>query len=277
MLLPLLLVVFSLIYLSLFYSSNGYLFHQDVSLSGGTVITVRGDFDSVSLEEELKAEFNDVSFRQLTDITSGKQLALIISSTSQPEILKQSVETHLGYNLTEDNSSVEFTGSTLSESFARQLLVALLISFLLMSMVVFVMFKSFIPSIAVIFSAFSNMVLPLTVINLLGIRLSIAGVAAFLMIIGYSVDNNLLLTKRAITPGEKPLNKRIYGAFKTGMLMDLTALAAVLPAFFFFQGLPDTFRQIFLIMALGLFFDMINTFMMNAGIIKWYCDRKGIK
>jgi len=277
MLIPFLLIISSLIYLSMFYSSHGSLFYQDVSLSGGTVITLKGDFDSNPLKEALKSEFNDVSFRELTDITSGKQLALIIESTSQSEILTQAVEKNLGYNLTEENSSVEFTGSTLSESFAKQLLVALLMSFVLMSIVIFVMFRSFIPSIAVIFSAFANMVLPLVLINILGIKLSIAGIAAFLMIIGYSVDTNILLTKRAITPGDKPLNSRIFGAFKTGTLMIGAALAAVLPAFFFFQGLPDTFRQIFLIMALGLFFDIINTWMMNAGIIKWYCDRKGIK
>jgi len=41
--------------------------------------------------------------------------------------------------------------------------------------------------------------------------------------------------------------------------------------------LPDSFRQIFLILALGLSADIINTWLTNAGIIKWYCDKKGIK
>ena len=59
--------------------------------------------------------------------------------------------------------------------------------------------------------------------------------------------------------------------------MTITALAAILPAFFIVSGLPDSFRQIFFILALGLSADIINTWMTNAGIIKWYCDRKGIK
>ena len=97
------------------------------------------------------------------------------------------------------------------------------------------------------------------------------------MLIGYSVDTDILLTTRALRKKDSTLNLRIYGAFKTGIFMTLTALAAVLPAFFIVTGLPDSFRQIFLILALGLFADIINTWLTNASIIKWYCQRKGIK
>ncbi|MEK6848597.1 MAG: protein translocase subunit SecF, partial [Nanoarchaeota archaeon] len=87
----------------------------------------------------------------------------------------------------------------------------------------------------------------------------------------------ILLTTRALKNREGTLNSRIFRAFKTGILMTLTALLAVLPAFLFITGLPDSFRQIFLILALGLFADIINTWLTNVGIIKWYCDSKRIK
>ena len=59
--------------------------------------------------------------------------------------------------------------------------------------------------------------------------------------------------------------------------MNITALIAVLPAFFVVTGLPDSFRQIFLILALGLIADVLNTWLTNASIIKWYADVKGLK
>ena len=59
--------------------------------------------------------------------------------------------------------------------------------------------------------------------------------------------------------------------------MTTTALLSVLPAFFIVTALPDSFRQIFFILALGLIADLINTWLTNASIIKWYCDKKGIK
>jgi preprotein translocase subunit SecF len=117
----------------------------------------------------------------------------------------------------------------------------------------------------------------LAIVDLLGIRLSTAGIAAFLMLIGYSVDTNILLTSRVLKRLEGSVNQRIFSSFKTGLFMTLTGLVAVLPAFLFVTGLPDSFRQIFLIVALGLGADIINTWLTNAGIIKWYASMNGMK
>ncbi len=273
---PVALVILSFILLIAFYNQNGDLINRDVSLKGGTTITIPGEIDSAEFESELKEKVPDVSFRSLSDLRTGKHIALIIESSLQAEELKQEIEGVLGYELTDENSSIEFSGPTLSGNFYKQLIIALLISFCLMSLVIFIMFRSFIPSIAVIFATLSDIVMPLVLINYLGIKLSAAGIAAFLMLVGYGVDTNILLTTRALKKREGTLNQRIYGAFKTGMFITITALVAVLPAFFLVTGLPDSFRQIFLILSMGLFADIINTWLTNAGIIKWYCESKGI-
>jgi len=274
---PVALLLVSLIYLAIFYNQNGDLINRDVSLKGGTTVTLLGNVDAVTLEAQLKEKIPDISFRSLSEMGSGKQIALVIESSMQPEELKLEIENILGYKLDDKNSSIEFTGPALSANFYRQLIIALIISFALMSIVIFIMFKSFIPSIAVIFAAFSDIVMALALVDYLGVKLSAAGIAAFLMLVGYSVDTDILLTTRALKKAEGTLNQRIYGAFRTGIFMTTTALFAVLPAFFIVTGLPDSFRQIFLILAFGLGADIINTWMTNASIIKWYCDKKGIK
>ena len=146
-----------------------------------------------------------------------------------------------------------------------------------MSIVIFILFRTFIPSIAVVFAALADIIMSVAVVDLLGIKLSSAGIAAFLMLIGYSVDTDILLTTRVLKKKEGSVNERIYGSFKTGIFMTFTGLAAVLPAFFIVTGLPDSFRQIFLILAIGLFADIINTWLTNASIIKWYAQVKGLK
>ena len=251
--------------------------NRDVSLKGGTTITLTGEIDSADIEAKLKDKILDAGFRSLSDLRTGKGIAFVIESSMQPDEMKVIIEEAVGYELNEENSSIEFTGPTLSGNFYRQLIIALIISFTLMSIVVFVMFRSFVPSVAVIFAALSDIIMPLALINYLEIKISAAGIAAFLMLVGYSVDTNILLTARALKKIEGTLNQRIYGAFKTGAFMTIIALAAVLPVFFIVTGLPDSFRQIFLILALGLTADLFNTWMTNAGIIKWYCTRKGIK
>ena len=276
LIIPVVIVLASLIYIFAFYAKTGDIMNKDVSLKGGTSITINGDIDTLVLEKNLPTYFPDVGFRKLTEVTTGKQVAIIIETSETPEIVKAKIA-ELGVVLTDANSSTEFTGPSLSANFYKQLMFALLISFVLMSIVIFTLFRSFIPSIAVIFAAFSDIVVPLALLDFFGMKISSAGIAAFLMLIGYSVDTDILLTTRALKKKEGTLNHRIFGAFSTGMLMTGTALAAVLPAFFLISGLPDSFRQIFLVLSLGLGMDIISTWMTNASIIKWYCESKNIK
>ena len=277
LIIPLLLLILSFLYIGKVYSETGDIIYKDVSLKGGTTITLNGDIEQENLEKVLEEKYPGTSFTTLTDLTTKKPIALIIQSYSSVEEIKPEIEKILGYNLTDENSSVEFTGSTLSADFYKQLIIALVISFILMSIVIFILFRTFIPSVAVILSAFADIVLPLALIDYFQMPLSAAGIAAFLMLVGYSVDTDILLTTRAIKNTEGTLNYRIFRAFKTGLLMTLTAMAAVMPVFFFMTSLPDSFRQIFLILALGLFAYIMNTWITNVSIIKWYCVKKGIQ
>jgi len=271
---PVIIFIICLFYLADFYSNNGDFINKDSSLSGGTTITITAEIDVATLESALEQTIPDVYVRTVTDISTGRHIAAIIDSAAPPEVLKPEIEKFLGYSLTAENSNIEFSGPSLGKNFYKQLLTAITISFILMSLVIFVLFRSFVPSIAVIFAALADIVITLAVVNILGIRLSAAGIAAFLMLIGYSVDTDILLTTRVVKKREGSVNQRIYGAFKTGIFMTLTGLAAVLPAFFLVTGLPDSFRQIFLILSIGLFADIINTWLTNASIIKWYAEVK---
>ncbi len=275
-LIPIVLLILSIFYLYSFNSKNGDFVLRDTSLAGGTTITLLGDIDETALEAALKLSFSDVYVRQITDFSTGQSVATLVDSSASPEELKVSIESHLGYELNSQNSSIEFTGPSLSEGFYKQLIIALIISFILMSIVVSFLFRSFVPSIAIIFAALADIIFAVTLTNLVGLRISAAGIAAFLMLIGYSVDTDILLTTRVLKKGEGSINSRIYSSFKTGIFMTLTALVALLPAFFIITGLPDSFRQIFLIATFGLLGDIVNTWMVNTGILKWYAEKKGL-
>src|SRR3989344_4221211 len=219
---PLILLLLSLGYLGYFYSVTGEFVKKDISLTGGTSITISGEI-STDFESQLKAEFPDSSVRKLTDLQSGQVNSVIIETPLKPEDITPTIERLLGYKLDQTNSNIEFTGSSLSGNFYRQLIIALIISFILMSIVILLLFKTLIPSIAVIFAAFSDIVMPLALLDFLGVRISAAGIAAFLMLIGYSVDTDILLTTRALKKEEGTVDERIFGAFKTGIFMTVTA------------------------------------------------------
>lgn len=278
LILPIILLIFSIVYLVNFYNKNGDIIYKDVSLTGGTTVTVfDGNIEIDIIKNSLKAEFPDLIVRGISDIRTGKQLGFALETKAEPQEIKTALEKFLNYKLTNENSSVEFSGSTLSQGFYKQLRFAIILAFVLMAIVVFVIFRTPIPSGAVILSAFADIIMSLVVINMSGMQISGAGIVAFLMLIGYSVDTDILLTTRLLRNQEGTINQRILGALKTGLTMTLTAIAAVAVSLIIIYSLSDILRQMFTILLVGLGFDIFNTWITNTSILKWYMEVKKIR
>lgn len=274
LLIPLILFILGFIYLGFFYSQNHDFIRKDISLTGGTSVTINEKINPFELKNAISGKLDSVNIREISNLITREQIAIIVETKSDEKITRNVLEDFLGYELNEENSSFEFTGSSLSEDFYNQLLIAILIAFVLMAVVVFIQFKMIVPSLAVIASAFADIFFTIVLVNILGISISTAGIVAFLMLIGYSVDTDILLTNRVLRKKEGSVNKRIFDSFRTGILMTLTSLVAVVAALFIVGQFSSILYQIFLIMAIGLGFDILNTWLTNVSIIKWYALRK---
>jgi preprotein translocase subunit SecF len=274
LLIPISILLFCSVYLFFFYSNNHDIFHKDISLTGGTSVTIQGGFDSSKIEADLSSKLKELNTRDVFDLVTNEKKAVIIETRTDSDTTKKVLEDYLGYQLTNENSSFEFTGESLSQSFYQQLIIALIFAFIFMSVVVFILFRTFVPSLAVILSAFADIFMTLIVVDILGIEMSSAGIVALLMLIGYSVDTDILLTTRLLKREEGELNNRIFGAFKTGITMTLTASVAVLSALLIVRSFSLVLTQIFTIISIGLVFDIINTWVTNVSILKWYVKKK---
>jgi preprotein translocase subunit SecF len=254
--------------------------NKGISLKGGSTVS----FDYVPsynlelLEQTLRQEFskNEITFRTLGVAGSVETIAVDsdIQEKSQIDLFKKTIASEL--KIPENTLSVETMGSSLGDSFFKQTLTALLIAFLLMGIVVFFYFKSIAPSLAVILAAASDIVVTLAIFNLTGMKLSTAGIAAFLMLIGYSVDTDILLSTRVLKRvGDGSVMERIYGAMKTGLTMSATTLTAIMVAMIFAQS--EVIKQIMLILFIGLLVDLVMTWIQNTGILRLYLEKKGKK
>ncbi len=319
LLIPLILIVSSFVYMGFFYSQHHDFINKDVSLTGGTSVTINDEnIDLADLRNAISSKLEGVQIREISDLITQKQIAVIVETRSNDSQTREVLEGYLGYELNDENSSFEFTGSTLSEGFYSQLILAILFAFTFMGTVVFFIFskntkiktllvflslltpflffaihvisinqafifsgtiflvnlffyiKYSIPSMAVIFSAFADIFMTLVLVNLLGISISSAGIVAFLMLIGYSVDTDILLTIKAIKREGGSLNRKLFDSFKTGITMTLTSIFSVLIVLIVIGSFSSILSQIFTIMLIGLMFDLINTWLTNVSIIKWY-------
>ncbi len=274
---PIILLIFGLAVVGSFFSRTGDLFDRDVSLKGGISVTIyEKDINLDKLKEDLEAKLNtEIIVRNLRDVTSNTNMGVVIevAKTGIGDDMEEGIQDSLGLKLDKNNFSIEEVGSSLGDTFYKDLMKAVLIAFILMAIVVFVAFRSFVPSMAVVLSAFLDILIPLSIIDLLGIKLNIAGIAAFLLIIGYSVDTDILMAVKVLKRKEGGnVYERIVDSAKTGLTMTATTGVALTVAYFVTSSL--VLKQMFLIIILALLTDLITTYFMNSGIFIWYNKRK---
>src|SRR3989344_7839521 len=165
---PILLLIFGFIVVGNYYSKTGDLFDRDVSLKGGISATVYSENINIDkLQEDLENGLKvDVFVRNLRDFTEDKDLGAIIeiSETGVSEQLKLEIEKSIGKTLTNEEYSVEEVGSSLGDGFYKDLIKALLIAFLLIAIVAFITFRTFVPSTAIVLSAFLDIIVPMAII-----------------------------------------------------------------------------------------------------------------
>ena len=137
---------------------------------------------------------------------------------------------------------------------------------------IFMYIKFSIPSFAVILAALSDIIITLAIVNMMGMKLSTAGIAAFLMLIGYSVDTDILLSTRLLKRKEGSIMDRIYSAMKTGLTMNITTMIALTVGLILSQSV--VISQIMIILLIGLCIDIVNTWIQNVGILRLYLEAK---
>lgn len=277
MLIPIVLFVLAVGQISFQYATTGDFLNRGVTLSGGITIVVNEPIEMsvADVRDMIAQQFpaKDIVVREMRE--RGQSIGLVIESDAQTEEqrddLLRFVDTIYGTSIDSNKISVESTGAALGEQFFRQILLALILAFVFMGVVVFIIFRTFVPSMAVILATLIDIVVTLAVVNVLEIKLSSAGIAAFLMLVGYSVDTDILLSTRVLKRKEGSLDERILGAVKTGSMMTVTTLVALMTALLVTDS--GVITQIMTILIIGLIVDLITTWTLNVGMLRWYVTR----
>lgn len=177
-------------------------------------------------------------------------------------------------------SQLEFTDFTykevspsLSEFFLQKTIQVVIFSFLFTTIVVVLIFRSLVPSVAVIFGAVNDILFALGAMGLFGIPLTLASLGALLMLIGFSLDTDMLVSIRVLKREEGDPRDRAYSAMKTGLTMSAAAITAfgVLLIVSILLQLP-TYFQISAVALAGLVGDVIATWCTNAVLVLWYVE-----
>lgn len=265
---PMVILIISLAILGYNLATTGMPVHPGIDFSGGTAVTLF----STDTTDQLKAAFPGYPLLSVGEgVNNGKYLKFGPMDDASLQALSSLITERY------PDAKIDQIGASFGQTLQEQAIIALIISFIGMTIVVFLAFRAIVPAGAVILSAFADIVMTAAGMSLVGIELSLPTTAALLMLIGYSVDSDILLTMRVLKRQGK-LDEKLAGAFRTGIIMTTTTIAAVAAMWVVsFAAQITVIWEIATVLLIGLIVDMVNTWLTNAGIIKWYVQKRGGK
>ena len=157
---PLVFLVISLVLLALNMATTGMPVTPGIDFSGGTAVNLY----TTDTKDQLQSTFAGYP---LIDVSQGMNNGKFLQFSAMDDTKFKDLTALI--NQKYPDASISQIGETFGKSLQYQAMVALLFSFIGMTIVIFVAFRTFVPAGAVVLSAFADMVMTAAVMNIVGI------------------------------------------------------------------------------------------------------------
>ena len=210
-----------------------------IDFKGGTLIEIRTQNSNISeLRKILNYSFNDVSLQEFGD--SETILIRLQNETNLESITTiNKVKELISHKISEFRRS-EFVGPTISEELLWKGLQA--ISLALFAIVIYIWFRfEWQFGISILIALIHDVLITLGILSILSIDFSLSSIAAMLTIVGYSVNDSVVIFDRVRENLRKYkkldlidlFNKSINNTLSRTIITSMTTLLALLSLFIF--------------------------------------------
>jgi len=261
---PLIILFLSLGFLYLKVTTTGL--NLDIDLKGGNQITLESERKISESDLQSALSQYDVNIRTAEGLNKYT-IFIEFGADIEPEDILDKLE-ESGYSF--GAYSIQSVGPSLGSAFFQQAITVLIIAFVFMAITIFIIFRTPIISFYISLSPFFDIIETLAIIQLLGMNLSLASFASLLMIIGYSVDDDVMITTR-VTKGSGDIKRRLKNSFKTSATTTIATIVAL--GSLYILSLSPVISQIASVLLIGLIVDFQNTWLFNVPILRWYAER----
>ena len=216
---PLIILALSLSYLLLKLGTTGL--NLDIDLKGGTQIIVESDNSLSESELEGILKQYDANVRIASGLTGYSAFIEFDASIDSQDVL----DALQGSGYVFDDYSIQTVGPSLGAASLQQAFIVLIVAFIFMALTILYIFKIPLVSLYVALCPAFDIIETLAISQLIGIKLSLASFAALLMIIGYSVDDDVMIATR-ILKSTSEIRGKLKDSFKTSFTTTAATLVA---------------------------------------------------
>jgi len=269
-LVPIIIFFLSLAVLVYNFLKTGDFILRDIDLKGGTLIIIETPnlLDTTEVEQTLLDKYGSIFISNI-QATTGYGIEIQV----EKEVNVNDIITELkNLGIVVNSFSSESIGSFLGNLFFEQVVYILSVGFLLMSVIIFIIYKNPITSFGIVFASLANILTTLAITSLLGIKISFAGFAALLMLIAYTVDTNIVLTTRVLKTTPENYRSQYRKALSTGITLISTITLTMLVVLLLTPS--KLLLNVSQVLVIGFIFDLPYTWIFNSAMLEWWINRR---
>ncbi len=165
-------------------------------------------------------------------------------------------------------------GPSLGKIFFELSIKAILMGMFFLVAVVYFFFREPLTSMTVTAASVFDITAALAFMALFGIPLTLTTIPALLMLIGYSVDTEIVMSARVLKRKENTAKERVADSLRTILTMSLTAMAAItvmMVLSYFYQ--VQVIFEISVVLFFGLAADIVSATLMNAPLVLQHAEK----
>lgn len=269
---PLIVAAFFGSVIALNWYSTGRPLSLTMEFGGGSFVRVENiqkpsSAQIENIEKNFREEFGGTLETHTFENGMEIETSAVLLGAEENQIMNQRIENLLIESGIKGNPEITTTsmGSIVTALYQQQALYAAIAAIVVMAIALFVALRSF-----------STVGSILTVVGLdflgiiggmaiLGIPLGLASMAGILLLFGYAVNTNILLSTNVLKRKGGTARERAGRAMSTGIKMSSTSAGAMI--ILNLATSAPALEQISAVIAIGILVDMLNTWLLNSGLI----------
>jgi Preprotein translocase subunit SecF len=197
-------------------------------------------------------------------IESGKQIneTLLINLLNQDYNIK----------LLPTDISIQQYSSLVGNLIFNQFLFFVILAMILAAFIIFIAFRASKITLNIISTILFDVVGLLSILSITKYPIGANGFIGMLMILGFAIDNNVVLSTNIVKEKDKPFIERVRMSFRVGMLMEVIALYTLLLLYFI---VPEpSVDEFAFVLSIAIILDLLYYLIGNIPLYKYFEAKK---
>ncbi|KXA89504.1 hypothetical protein AKJ57_05235 [candidate division MSBL1 archaeon SCGC-AAA259A05] len=245
-----------------------------MEFSGGTYIEISNIKNIPSSTSDVEHYLEDTFGGEVKVYQTGDNQLEIETSLVLEEEDQNELQTGLNneFGISGDYSIPRQMESGITSLYRHQAQLAVIAAAIIMGVILFLAFRGLTIALSILSIIGLDALGIFGCMTLLEIPLSLTSMAGILLIFGYAVNTNVLLSTRVLKRFGGTVRERAADAMRTGVAMSATSATALIALNI--VATPSALKQLSAVIVIGILVDMMNTWFLNSGIIMRHAKGK---